>query len=77
MQRDSATYCEEPADAADFAAWRAGFASDGPGAEARAAEVLAAAPLVAELQERFVPQHVAREDFWARYFYRWGANGAA
>jgi hypothetical protein len=72
MQRDSATYCDDPADTADFAAWRAAAAAAAPpeDAEARIAEALAAAPVVGELQARLVPALVAREDFWARYFFR-------
>jgi hypothetical protein len=71
MQRDSGTYCDEPPDAADYAAWRSSdfdLASEEP----RIAALLAANALVGQLQERLVPLLVEREEFWARYFYRRG-----
>jgi hypothetical protein len=74
MQRDSATYCDEPADAEAFAQWRAeAFSLEA--AEPEISVLVAANALVAELQARLVPLLVEREDFWARYFYRW-AGGA-
>ncbi|KIZ05180.1 hypothetical protein MNEG_2779 [Monoraphidium neglectum] len=68
MQRDSSTYCDAPPDAADYAAWLGAFnlASE----EGRASSLLAESAIVSELHARLVPLLVAREEFWARYFYR-------
>jgi hypothetical protein len=71
MQRDSSTYCDEPPDAADYAAWR-GASFDLAAHEPRIAALLAANALVRELEERLVPLLVERDEFWSRYFYRWG-----
>ncbi len=35
MQRDSSTYCDEPADAEDFARWREGFSLEAAQAQVR------------------------------------------
>lgn len=69
MQRDSSTYCDEPADADEYAEWRSSD-FDLAGEEVRIAALLKANALVAELQARLVPLLVEREEFWARYFYR-------
>ncbi|WIA39698.1 hypothetical protein OEZ86_005761 [Tetradesmus obliquus] len=69
MQRDSSTYCDEPEDAADYAAWRSSSAS----MQQRQPEIdkiMAGNAFMAELQSRIVPLLVEKEDFWARYFYR-------
>lgn len=68
MQRDSATYCEEPADSEDYQAWRAGFdlSSYRPAVEALTQENA----FMAELQARIVPIIVEYDAFWTRYFYQ-------
>jgi hypothetical protein len=69
MQRDSATYCEEPEDASDYAAWLETSFS----LEARRADIaalLADSTLVSELHASLVPSLVEERDFWSRYFYR-------
>ena len=68
MQRDSATYCEEPTDNADYQAWRAQFdmASYKPAVEALTQENA----FMAELQARIVPIIVEYDAFWTRYFYQ-------
>lgn len=68
MQRDSATYCDEPANTEDFASWKAGF--DFATAQADIDRLLAENAFMSELQARIVPIIVEREDFWHRYFYR-------
>ncbi|DBB01728.1 TPA: hypothetical protein ACH3X1_000352 [Trebouxia sp. C0004] len=68
MQRDSATYCDEPADTADYQAWRSKFdlASFKPAVD----DLTAANAFMAELQARIVPVIVDYQAFWTRYFYR-------
>lgn len=68
MQRDSATYCDEPADTADYQAWRSNFdlAAYKPAVD----ELIADNAFMAELQARIVPVIVEYEAFWTRYFYR-------
>lgn len=68
MQRDSATYCDEPADNADYQAWRANFDLAGyrPAVEALTQENT----FMAELQARIVPVIVEYDAFWTRYFYQ-------
>ena len=68
MQRDSATYCDEPADTADYQAWRAKFdlAVYKPAVEGLITENA----FMAELQARIVPVIVEYDAFWTRYFYR-------
>ena len=68
MQRDSATYCDEPADTADYQAWRSSFdlASYKPAVQ----QLIADNAFMAELQARIVPVIVEYDAFWTRYFYR-------
>lgn len=68
MQRDSATYCDEPADTSDYQAWRTKFdlASYKPAVD----ELTADNAFMAELQARIVPVIVDYQAFWTRYFYR-------
>ena len=68
MQRDSNTYCEEPSDPADFAAFKENYSLDGSAAEISA--LLESNPFMSELQMRIVPLVVDRETFWTMYFYR-------
>lgn len=68
MQRDSATYCDEPADTADYQAWRSKFdlATFKPAVD----DLTADNAFMAELQARIVPVIVDYQAFWTRYFYR-------
>ena len=68
MQRDSATYCDEPEDAAAYGRWRAGFDL---GARRRDVEgIMRGNSFMAELHHRIVPLIVDYDAFWTRYFYR-------
>ena len=68
MQRDSATYCDEPENAEDFQRWRGGFDL---GARRREVEgIMRGNSFMAELHHRIVPLIVDYEAFWTRYFYR-------
>ncbi len=70
MQRDSATYCDEPEDAAEYGRWRASFRLSDPGVAADMGRITADNAFMAELHARLVPIIVEHEDFWCRYFYR-------
>ncbi|KAL4452621.1 hypothetical protein ABPG75_008283 [Micractinium tetrahymenae] len=67
MQRDSSTYCDEPEDEEDFAAWLAGFdlAARRPDID----RLIAENTFMSELQARIVPLIVEYDAFWTRYFY--------
>jgi len=69
MQRDSATYCDEPEDLAGFERWTSGFDADSPTVVDEIESVLEGNAFMAELQARIVPLVVTREEFWQRYFY--------
>ena len=69
MQRDSATYCDEPEDLAGFERWTSGFDADSPTVVTEIESVLEGNAFMAELQARIVPLVVTREEFWQRYFY--------
>lgn len=68
MQRDSTTYCDEPADTAHYQAWRSNFdlASYKPAVD----QLVTDNAFMAELQARIVPVIVEYDAFWTRYFYR-------
>lgn len=68
MQRDSATYCDEPADTADYQAWRSNF--DLTSYKSAVAQLITDNAFMAELQARIVPVIVEYDAFWTRYFYR-------
>eukprot|EP00899_Mesostigma_viride_P011955 jgi/Mesvir1/20760/Mv12766-RA.1 len=68
MQRDSATYCDEPEDAEDYGAWQATFKLEDKEEDIRA--VVDGNAFMQELQSRIVPLIVERRVFWCRYFYR-------
>jgi len=68
IQRDSGTYCDEPADKEDFENWVSTFKiSDHQSA---IEEVLKDNAFMQELQSRIVPLIVDQDTFWTRYFYR-------
>ncbi|BBN16407.1 hypothetical protein MPTK1_7g06010 [Marchantia polymorpha subsp. ruderalis] len=68
MQRDSSTYCDEPEDEDDFAAWRSSFRLSEKQGDIEA--VTKDNAFMQELQARIVPLIVEHEVFWTRYFYR-------
>jgi len=68
MQRDSDTYCDEPADLEDFEAWEATFALESMSGEVD--QILVSNSFMRELQSRIVPLVVEYDAFWTRYFYR-------
>ena len=68
MQRNSGTYCDEPDDAGDYAAWLADF--DLAARKADIDEITAGNAFMAELQARIVPLIVRYDVFWTRYFYQ-------
>jgi len=68
MQRNSGTYCDEPEDGRDYAAWLAGFDLAARRGEIEA--ITAGNAFMAELQARIVPLIVQHDVFWTRYFYQ-------
>lgn len=68
MQRNSATYCDEPDDAAAFSAFLEGY--DQEGRTAQAAEIFSSNPFMSELHSRLVPLVITDDTFWQRYFFR-------
>lgn len=67
MQRNSATYCEQPDDSAGFSAWLEGFEMREHSSEIEA--VRKETPFMVELERRIVPLIVDKPTFWRRYFY--------
>ncbi|KAK9861367.1 hypothetical protein WJX84_006475 [Apatococcus fuscideae] len=68
MQRDSATYCEQPAASAEYATWLADFTLDSCTDEI--AIICQENAFMSELQTRIVPLIVSHDMFWTRYFWR-------
>lgn len=68
MQRNSSTYCDEPEDHADYAAWLAAF--DLTARKPEIDTIIADNAFMAELQARIVPLIVQYDEFWTRYFYQ-------
>lgn len=68
MQRNSATYCDEPQDTADYQAWLQGFDLGSRKGEIEA--ITGGNAFMAELQSRIVPLIVEYEAFWTRYFFQ-------
>ncbi len=68
MQRNSGTYCDEPEDGRDYAAWLAGFDLAARRGEIEA--ITSGNAFMAELQARIVPLIVQYDVFWTRYFYQ-------
>lgn len=68
MQHDGSTYCDEPGDLADYAAWKSTFSL--PDKKHDIETLVAENTFLQELLLRFVPDVVSEETFWTRYFYR-------
>eukprot|EP00271_Cylindrocystis_brebissonii_P015773 TRINITY_DN38786_c0_g1_i1.p1 TRINITY_DN38786_c0_g1~~TRINITY_DN38786_c0_g1_i1.p1 ORF type:complete len:695 (-),score=202.35 TRINITY_DN38786_c0_g1_i1:743-2827(-) len=68
MQRDSGTYCDEPEEGEDYAAWKAQFNLEEKKPDIDA--ILKNNAFMQELQSRIVPLIVEHDTFWMRYFYR-------
>lgn len=68
MQRNSATYCDEPDDADAFSAFLAEY--DEEARTTQATDILSSNPFMSELHSRLVPLVITDETFWKRYFFR-------
>jgi hypothetical protein len=68
MQRNSATYCDEPADIEAFDAFLEEY--DVEARSTQAQDVLSRNPFMSELHSRLVPLVITDETFWQRYFFR-------
>ena len=69
MQRDSSTYCDEPADAASFARFLKGFDARGDATLVEISRVLESNSFFKIVSSRIVPAVVAHDVFWSRYFF--------
>lgn len=69
MQRDSSTYCDEPADAAAYAAFAATFDAASDETKNAVEALLAANSFMKVMSGRIVPAVVAYDVFWSRYFF--------
>ena len=69
MQRDSSTYCDEPADAAAYAAFAATFDAASDETKIAVEALLAANSFMKVMSGRIVPAVVAYDVFWSRYFF--------
>lgn len=69
MQRNSATYCDEPDDADAFAAFLAEYDEEARTTQAK--DILSSNPFMSELHSRLVPLVITDEIFWKRYFFRY------
>lgn len=70
MQRNSATYCDEPEDAEAFSAFLAEY--DEEARTTQAEGIMSSNPFMAELHSRLVPLVITDDTFWQRYFFRCG-----
>ena len=70
MQRDSSAYCDEPADAAAYAAFAATFDAESDDTKNAVEALLAANSFMKVMSGRIVPAVVAYDVFWSRYFFR-------
>lgn len=68
MQRDSATYCDEPEDEEDFQEWLKTFNLEERKGEVE--DILRNNSFMNELQSRIVPLVVEYDEFWTHYFYK-------
>ena len=69
MQRDSSTYCDEPADAAAYTAFAATFDAASDETKNAVEALLAANSFMKVMSGRIVPAVVAYDVFWSRYFF--------
>jgi hypothetical protein len=70
MQRNSATYCDEPEDKEAFANFVENYDADARRVQAE--KIISTTPFMSELHSRLVPLVISDETFWRRYFYRCG-----
>lgn len=70
LQRSGATYCDEPADKEQFAAFLEAYDEESRQEEARL--ILASNTFMADLHSRLVPLVISDDTFWQRYFFRCG-----
>ena len=70
MQRDSSTYCDEPADAVAFAAFARAFDAASDETRRDVDALLKANSFMRAMSGRVAPAVVPHEVFWSRYFFR-------
>ena len=70
MQRDSSTYCDEPADASAFATFAKTFDASSDDTKKQIDQLLATNSFMKVMSGRIVPAVVEHDVFWSRYFFR-------
>eukprot|EP00892_Ulva_mutabilis_P005022 jgi/Ulvmu1/2892/UM146_0034.1 len=68
LQRSGATYCDEPSEKEQFAAFLEAY--DREVRQAEAEQILASNNFMADLHSRLVPLVISDDTFWQRYFFR-------
>lgn len=68
LQRSGATYCDEPAEKEQYAAFLDSYDEEARRAEAE--QTLASNSFMADLHSRLVPLVISDDTFWQRYFFR-------
>jgi hypothetical protein len=70
MQRDSSTYCDEPAESEAFATFAKTFDASSDDVKKKIDQLLSSNSFMKTMSSRIVPAVVEHDVFWSRYFFR-------
>ena len=70
MQRDSSTYCDEPAESEAFATFAKTFDASSDDVKKMIDQLLSSNSFMKTMSSRIVPAVVEHDVFWSRYFFR-------
>jgi hypothetical protein len=70
MQRDSSTYCDEPAESEAFATFAKTFDASSDDVKKKIDQLLSTNSFMKTMSSRIVPAVVEHDVFWSRYFFR-------
>ena len=70
MQRDSSTYCDEPAESEAFATFAKTFDASSDDTKKKIDQLLSTNSFMKTMSGRIVPAVVEHDVFWSRYFFR-------
>ena len=70
MQRDSSTYCDEPAESEAFATFAKTFDASSDDVKKKIDQLLSTNSFMKTMSGRIVPAVVEHDVFWSRYFFR-------
>jgi hypothetical protein len=70
MQRDSSTYCDEPAESEAFATFAKTFNASSDDVKKKIDQLLSTNSFMKTMSGRIVPAVVEHDVFWSRYFFR-------